>query len=167
MGTPAVGEDIEDTCSRCGDNWHVVMAKLGERVVKVVCKRCGTQHNYRGENNRPEGGSSGGTMGAPRRRTFTRRPSAVPAEPTPPPPFDPNKPPRTYNPKDVYAPGERIDHPAFGVGVVSALPGPGKVEVAFPTGARVLACAKAESTLARPVHATDVPIADRPPDDKS
>jgi hypothetical protein len=43
MSTPGVGEDIEDICTRCGDTWHVVMAKVGDRVAKVVCKLCGGQ----------------------------------------------------------------------------------------------------------------------------
>jgi len=28
-------------CGRCGQVWHVVMAKMGDRIAKVVCKRCG------------------------------------------------------------------------------------------------------------------------------
>ena len=41
MPTPGVGEDIEALCGRCGQVWHVVMAKMGDRIAKVVCKRCG------------------------------------------------------------------------------------------------------------------------------
>jgi len=44
MATPSVGEDIEALCGRCGQVWHVVMAKMGERIAKVVCKRCGGHH---------------------------------------------------------------------------------------------------------------------------
>lgn len=164
MSTPGVGQDIEDICTRCGDTWHVVMAKLGDRVVKVVCKLCGSQHNYRGENNAPESGAStsGSSWGASRRRKPTKRGSAA-STPPPVPTFDPSKPPRAYSAKDGYAPGERVIHPTFGTGVVAGSPGPGKVEVVFPAGARTLACAKAVSTLERPV-AVHVPIADRPPD---
>ena len=79
------------------------------------------------------------------------------------PPFDPNNPPRPYSPRDTYSPGERIVHPTFGTGVVAATPGPGKVDVVFPAGNRTLACAKAESTLERPVAVSNVPIGDRPP----
>jgi hypothetical protein len=165
MPTPGVGDDIEDVCSRCGDTWHVVMAKVGERIAKVVCKRCGGQHSYRG----PDG--SGQSVGSPstggkrmmRRRTTKPNLDAVVA---PPPVFDPDKPPRPYSARDLYAPGERIVHPTFGTGVVAAAPGPGKVDVVFPSGSRTLACAKAESTLARPVAAANVPIGDRPPDGK-
>ncbi len=83
------------------------------------------------------------------------------------PQFDPTKPPRSYAPRESYAPGERIAHATFGIGVVAAIPGPGKVEVVFPGGVRVLACAKGESSLQRPTHADHVPISDRPPPGRS
>jgi hypothetical protein len=162
MATAGVGQDIEDICTRCGDTWHVVVAKVGERVIKVVCKLCGSQHNYRGENAAAQAGaSSSSSWGASRRRRTTKR--AV-ATPPPAPTFDPSKPPRAYSPQGNYALGERIVHPSFGTGVVAATPGPGKVDVVFPAGARTLACAKAVSTLERPVAASNVPIADRPPE---
>jgi hypothetical protein len=81
--------------------------------------------------------------------------------------FDPSKPPRAYSPKDGYLPGERMTHATFGIGVVSGAPAPGKVEVHFPSGMRTLACAKAVSTLERPVAALDVALPDRPPAPKS
>lgn len=161
MAMPGVGQDIEDVCTRCGDTWHVVMAKVGERVIKVVCKLCGSQHNYRGENEAAAAKGSSSSWGASRRRRTTKRAVAAPA---PPPTFDPAKAPRAYSAKEVYYAGERIVHPSFGTGVVAGTPGPGKVDVIFPTGARTLACAKAASTLERPV-AVRVPIADRPPDE--
>jgi hypothetical protein len=162
MATPGVGQDIEDICTRCGDTWHVVMAKVGERVVKVVCKLCGSQHNYRGENNGASTTSTGGSWGGARRKRITRRSiPVVPAAPT----FDPTKPPRAYSAQGSFVMGERIVHPSFGTGVVAGTPGPGKVDVVFPAGPRTLACAKAVSTLERPVAASNVPIADRPPDD--
>jgi ribosomal protein S27AE len=158
-----VGDDIEDVCARCGESWHVIMAKMADKIAKVVCKRCGSQHSYRGPDGIPE--PAPGANPTPGKRTFRRR-AAKHTEPTsgPPPPFDPSKPPRTYSPRDMYQPGERIDHPAFGVGVVAGNPGPGKVDVSFPSAMRTLACTKATSTLERPVAATNVPIADRPPD---
>jgi hypothetical protein len=161
MATPGVGSDIEDSCTRCGDTWHVVMAKVGDRVVKVVCKLCGGQHNYRGDKNTPAAASGGSNWSSGRRKRPTKR---TQPEPPPVPTFDPSKPPRAYSPKDVYHPGERVQHPSFGTGVVASAPGPGKVDVVFPAGARTLACAKAASTLERPTAAANVPIADRPPD---
>jgi hypothetical protein len=156
-------------CGRCGQVWHVVMAKMGDRIAKVVCKRCGGHHRYRDENVDTTAAAAAGSDAAsrPRRPTFgsSRRSSrqsrgeAAPAVP----PFDPSKPPRAYGARDSYVAGERVAHPTFGVGVVSGTPGAGKVEVVFGGGARVLACAKETSTLARPVAMQGLPIPDRPP----
>jgi hypothetical protein len=159
---PAVGQDIEALCGRCGQVWHVVMAMMGDRIAKVVCKRCGGHHRYRreGENEEAASGAPRERRSAPTRR-FTR-PSA-PRTPAPLPTFDPNKPPRVYSAKDGYDTGDRVTHPSFGTGVVTGAPAPGRVEIAFPSGARQLACAKAASKLERPV-AVVVPISDRPPE---
>jgi hypothetical protein len=157
MATPGVGQDIEDICTRCGDTWHVVMAKMGDRVAKVVCKLCGSQHNYRGDKNAPSPPASTWGRGHGRR---VHRKQAPPPPPTP--PFDPAKPPRGYSAKDDYLPGERVVHPTFGVGVVASIPGPGKVEVQFPSATRTLACAKAASTLERPVAVENLAVPDSP-----
>ena len=168
MATPGVGEDIEDICTRCGDTWHVVMAKIGDRVAKVVCKLCGSQHNYRGDKNAPapsSGGasSSSSSWGRPRRRKTrgTATPAPQMAD------FDPSKPPRGYSPKDSYLAGERVIHASFGVGVVASIPGPGKVDVQFPSGARTLACAKVTAHLERPVAVTNLSVPDSPPPSKA
>jgi hypothetical protein len=151
-------------CGRCGQVWHVVMAKMGDRIAKVVCKRCGGHHRYRDENADSSGGDA---SSRPRRPTFgsgrRARPSREAAA-SPTPPFDPSKPPRAYAARESYVAGERVSHPTFGVGVVAGSPGSGKVEVVFSSGdARVLACAKVTSTLARPVAMQDLPLPDRPP----
>jgi hypothetical protein len=161
---PAVGQDIEALCGRCGQVWHVVMAMMGDRIAKVVCKRCGGHHRYRREGDNDDAASAGAPREARRpgpARRFARR--EAPRTPAPLPTFDPNKPPRTYAAKEAYDTGDRVSHPSFGTGVVTGAPGPGRVEVAFPSGVRVLACAKAVSTLERPV-AVAVPISDRPPE---
>jgi predicted nucleic acid-binding Zn-ribbon protein len=170
--TPGVGQDIEALCGKCGQVWHVVMAKMGERIAKVVCKRCGGHHRYRNENEEAadeagrsargaQGTAAGTTQGttAARAASRARKASPLPSVPA----FDPTKPARPYAAGASYAPGERIAHPSFGVGVVAGSPGAGKIDVVFPSGPRVLAAAKAISSLARPIAATHVPIADRPP----
>jgi len=163
MAKASVGQDIEALCGRCGQVWHVVMAMMGDRIAKVVCKRCGGHHRYRTD---AEPAVESGGAKETRRSTSPRRFSRPAARtPEPLPTFDPNKPPRTYTAKEAYDHGDRLTHPTFGTGVVTGVDTPGRVEVAFPSGARVLACAKAISTLARPV-AVVVPIADRPPDAK-
>src|SRR5262252_4965241 len=113
MSTPGVGDDIEALCGRCGQVWHVVMAKMGERIVKVVCKRCGGHHRYRSENETEEASPARPA----RARSFPVR-SRAPKSITPPPvapAFDPSKPTRPYAAAAQYAAGERIAHPQFGV----------------------------------------------------
>src|SRR6267142_1559829 len=99
-----VGQDIEALCGRCGQVWHVVMAMMGDRIAKVVCKRCGGHHRYRRED---EGDSAAqpreARRAAPGRR-FAR--SAAARTPAPLPTFDPNKPPRLYAAKDAYETGD-------------------------------------------------------------
>jgi hypothetical protein len=164
MPTPGVGQDIEALCGKCGTVWHVVMAKMGDRIAKVVCKRCGGHHRYRLEGGaeavREATRASGSTGRAARSRA-----AAAEAAPRALPAFDPDQPPRAYTPAVTYTLGDRVRHASFGVGVVAGSPGAGKVEVIFPTGPRVLACAKTASTLSRPVTiaAAKLPIADRPP----
>lgn len=45
---------------------------------------------------------------------------------------------RTYAPKDTFEPGEWIEHPKFGAGLVMKNAEPGKVRVLFKDGERVL-----------------------------
>ena len=164
MATPAVGEDIEALCGKCGTVWHVVMAKMGDKIAKVVCKRCNGQHLYRTEQSveaRATGAATARATGVRRSRART----ATPAPLSPIPAFDPSKPPRPYAATQSFAAGERVTHATFGSGVVTGSPGPGKVEIAFPAGRRVLASAKAASKLERPPMTSHVyvPVADRPP----
>ncbi len=155
----AVGADVESICSKCGDVWHVVVAKVGEQIVKVHCKQCGKEHRHKPPG---AGAKAAAKTGAPARtstarpktakgRSKTGRPATLPAGP---PPFDPSRPPKPYKPLEPYSIGDRIAHPTFGAGIVESSPGPGKVQVWFDSGRRVLAMAKPASMLERP---------DRPP----
>jgi hypothetical protein len=161
MATPAVGEDIDALCGKCGQVWHVVMAKVGERIAKVVCKRCGGQHLYRTEQV-GEAAASGDRPVSGAKRPLRSRTPEPPALPVP--AFDPNKAPRPYSALEAFTAGDRVVHTTFGTGVVTGSPGPGKVEIAFTNGRRVLASAKQASTLERPRLARHVPISDRPPE---
>ena len=156
MSAP-VGADIESLCSKCGDVWHVVVAKVGERIAKVQCKQCSGFHRYKPP---PGAGAPATTKGAKvaaavagagAKKAPARKKVSEPAPPSVAP--DMSKPVRRYAPGDSFIPGERIAHPTFGQGVVEALPGAGKIQVAFPDGSRrVLAVAKAADSLGRPTN---------------
>jgi hypothetical protein len=145
----AVGADVEALCSKCGDVWHVVVAKVGDQIVKVHCKECNKEHRYKSPH------------GAPKEKRqpsqFAPRPERAPKAPVerfekPAVTADLSKPARRYGASEQFEVGERVDHPSFGQGVVEVSE-PGKVTVFFATGRRVLVQAKsvaAGSGLTRP-----------------
>ena len=157
----AVGADIESLCSKCGDVWHVVVAKVGEEVVKVQCKQCGGYHRHRSVNGAP-------AVKKERTARVSRPPRPVVERfETPQVAADLTKPTRTYSPRERFVVGDRVEHPSFGAGVVEACPEPGKMTVFFAAGRKVLVHEKAPSTgvLTRPPpfdHTKNTGLGDAP-----
>lgn len=152
-----VGQDIESICTKCGDVWHVVVAKVGDKIAKVQCKECGGYHRYR-----PPGGgakkapSTSAAARARREPKTSSRQGARIDEPM----VAANlaRPSRPYQFAEAYEPGDRIEHPKFGTGVVETTSEPGKMQVFFPEGRRILARAKPQGTgLQRPQRPPPVP----------
>jgi len=146
--TPAVGADIESLCSKCGDVWHVIVAKVGQDIVRVICKECGGQHRYRNPK-KPDERAKRTPTSAPRP---ARQMKVVERFERPSVAADLDKPPRPYAASERYAVGERVEHPVFGQGVVESLD-LGKMTTFFAVGRKVLACGKGEAgsaALARP-----------------
>lgn len=140
----SAGSDVESICSKCGDVWHVVVAMVGDQVARVVCKECGGQHRYR-----PPGGKGKAAPKTARaRKTATKRTAPKPAAG---PAVEPDiaRPTRAYSPLESYQTGDRVDHVKFGIGVVEAIE-PGKMQVWFPVGRKVLVQAKPTGGLQRP-----------------
>jgi hypothetical protein len=131
-----VGADIESMCSKCGDVWHVIVAKVADKIVKVQCKECGALHRYR-----PLSGAAPAT----RSKRSTKKaavPSGVPqVEP------DHSRPIKKYSVRETFLVQDQVNHPIFGVGVVEDVK-PGKIQVWFPDGRKVLAAAKPNTSLA-------------------
>ncbi len=80
------------------------------------------------------------------------------------------RPSKPYDPNTKFAVGEVVSHPSFGVGLVTLLIGPQKVEIAFPSGAKLLAHNRAQAStpsLVRPQRlddGIDRRVTDAPPD---
>ena len=133
-----VGSDVEALCAKCGDVWHVVVAKVGERIVKVQCKQCSGYHRYKS----PHGAAAVAKLPATNRPKVAKEPKA-PVERFDKPlvAADLTKPSQTYKASARYEVGDRVDHPTFGQGVIE-ISEPGKITVFFATGRRVLAQSK-------------------------
>ena len=146
----AVGADVEALCAKCGDVWHVVVAKVGAQIVKVQCKQCGGYHRYKSPH------------GAPKEKRqpsmFGEKPARAPATATPKAPVerfekpavaaDLTKAVRTYSAVLRYEVAERVEHVQFGQGVVEVSE-PGKVTLFFASGRRVLVQSKEGATSSK------------------
>jgi hypothetical protein len=147
--TAAVGADVEALCSKCGDVWHVVVAKVGAQIVRVICKECGGQHRYRSPHGAPKDKRQP-SLSTPR---AAREPKApVERFEKPAVAADLSKPVRPYGASLKFEVGERVEHPSFGQGVIEQAE-PGKITVFFASGRRVLAHSKdgvSQGKLERP-----------------
>ena len=138
----AVGADIESLCSKCGDVWHVVVAKEGEKIAKVQCKQCGGYHRYKS----PHGATAAAKLPS------NKRPPKEPKSPVerfekPAVAADLSRPSRPYRASEQFEVGDRVDHPSFGQGIIE-IAEPGKITVFFATGRRVLVQSKAGADTA-------------------
>lgn len=122
-----VGADVQSTCRRCGDVWHVVIAMTNTRIAKVECKDCGARHGYRPVGAAARRKTASGTT----RRVTAKRSKEIVAA-------DLSRPPRSFATTETYDVGDRILHPSFGEGVVQSLIGSSKVEVLFEAGPKTM-----------------------------
>jgi hypothetical protein len=134
-----VGSDVEALCRTCGDVWHVVVAKLGDKITKVECKQCGKQHRFK-----PTGDAPAANL-APPKRTVASSPRPRPARTSSSGKpssgttivLDPDKPARDYAMTERFEVGEQLRHKKFGPGIVAAVEDD-KIRVVFNDGSRML-----------------------------
>lgn len=130
-GTPKVGGDVLAFCGKCKrDLAHVIMAMVGGKPARVICKTCKSQHNYR----------LGGAV--------TSRPSSTPrATRTVVKNSDyweqkmaskKQAPLIPYKIQEQFKLGDVIQHSKFGVGIVEEVKTNGKIVVLFRDEERTL-----------------------------
>lgn len=124
-----VGADIQSTCRKCGEVWHLVIAISDGQIAKVECKDCGARHRYRPIVNK---------RSATRRAVTTRTRRAARKIPRSIVEADMSRPRRSFQTTDAYQVGDRVIHPSFGEGVVQHLIGATKVEVLFEAGLKTM-----------------------------
>lgn len=117
---------------------HVVVAMVGPNPAKVECTSCHKQHQYRAG---PPGTKKEKEPRAPRTSAARRREGAH-ASPAPAPinleARIANRTPVLYDVAHRFVVDDVVEHPSFGIGVVTGLPGAQKIEVLFPSGAKLL-----------------------------
>lgn len=166
MATAAkTGGEIDAFCNKCKMTLaHTIIAMVGNKVARVECNTCKSQHAYRGKTARaPRTASSkSAKAAAPSRQSVTfdqllgQRDVGTA---------------RRYSVRDTYAKDDLLEHPTFGYGIVTAVRGD-KVEVMFKSFEKVLVHGRAGASAEhahfehpKPHHlaATDKPLEGQAP----
>ena len=110
------GGEVDAFCSKCNLNLaHTIIAMVGSKIARVKCNTCQADHVFRGIQTTMQANS----FTKPRKSTrmsaadkvvigFQQRIEGKDAAKA-----------RKYSAKDTYAVEELIDHPTFGLGIVS------------------------------------------------
>ncbi len=134
-----VGGDVLSWCTKCKmDLAHVVIAMVGPRPAKVICKTCKSTHNFKPAQGDPMFARLTSASKKPRAaaapKTYMRaadywekkmgEKKAAPMLP--------------YDVKQKFGVGDVIRHNQFGVGIVEEVKNGGKIVVIFREGERTL-----------------------------
>jgi len=140
QATRSPGDIVEARCTRCRTvTNHTIVALVETRIARVECNTCGGIHNY----HPPKAAPAKTERKAPAKKVRSaktkpdadfaiwqeRCSSAEPAEAVP------------YAMDRAFREDELVAHPVFGIGLVTAVQPPNKVEVLFREGRKLLRCA--------------------------
>ena len=167
-----VGGEVDAFCTRCRLTLaHTILAMVGTKIARVRCNTCNGDHAFRsapGSTDKPStssrsssGGSS--TPRAPRASRSSEDKVIISFEEQL-AGKDIASAPR-YSPKDTYKVDQVVQHPTFGLGLVTAVRGE-KVDIAFKSEAKTLVHARggapAEKPAFSPPTAKSTGPADKP-----
>jgi hypothetical protein len=139
-----VGGEVDAFCTRCRLTLaHTILAMVGTKIARVRCNTCNGDHAFRSapgttDKPSPSARSSGGTSGtkAPRASRATAEEKIIISFEEQLAGKDIANAPR-YSPKDTYKPDQVIQHPTFGLGLVTAVRGD-KVDITFKSETKTL-----------------------------
>lgn len=129
-GPVKVGGDILAYCGKCKrDLAHVIMAMVGTKPVRVICKTCKSEHNYRLGDGKPA------SPKAPRAtKTYVKNSDYWEQQMA----TKKKAPMKPYKTQELFQAGDVISHTKFGVGIVEEVKSSGKIVVLFRDEERVL-----------------------------
>jgi hypothetical protein len=161
MATHRVGGEVDAFCTRCKmDLAHTILAMVGTKIVRVRCNTCGGDHVFRSKPGVTER-TGGRTPRAPREKAEKKEVIAFEQQLAG---KDVANAPH-YSARDTYALDQVLQHPTFGVGLVTAVRGD-KVDVAFRAETKTLVHARGGTSAPRPAYhppsAAAVGPADKP-----
>ena len=150
MATHKVGGEVDALCTRCKMTLaHTILAMVGTKIARVRCNTCGGDHAYRA--------APGATDRPTASRSTTSRASTAKAEKAEKVVISfeeqlagkdiANAP--KYSPKDTYKVDQVLQHPTFGLGLVTVVRGD-KVDVAFKAETKTLVHGRGGAPAERP-----------------
>jgi hypothetical protein len=132
MATYRVGGEVDATCTRCRmELGHTILAMVGQKIARVHCNTCGSDHVYRGTQRSSRAAASRtrtATAEKPQRTVvgFDAQLAALDVSKA-----------QDYHPDHTYAVDQVLRHPTFGLGIVRAVR-QDKMDVAFKAAERTL-----------------------------
>lgn len=144
MATNKVGGEVDAFCTRCKMNLaHTILAMVGTKPARVRCNTCGGDHAFRG----PPGAKTPSTARATKSRVskeekiiigWEQRLAGRDVAAA-----------KKYSPRETFAADELMNHPTFGIGIVSSVRHD-KVDVAFKADSKTLVHGRGETPAAKP-----------------
>lgn len=140
----SAGDDVDSRCLKCKSvTNHTIIAMQDVEIVKVQCNTCGGRHNYRpakAEVKKAVRRSAGKVVSASARTRISKEAKQAAH-------FEELMAGRDLTKALPYAmnadfeANDLIDHPTFGLGVVTDKMSSARIEVAFKEAQKVLVCA--------------------------
>ncbi len=130
MKTQKTGDDIDSYCGHCRmELAHVIVSMLQGKVARVQCKTCGSLHNARKTQAPSSRGSTAKTRSTkgPSRSSYDELLAGRDISRA-----------KRYQPSQTYVEGDVMNHPTFGLGLVTRALADSKIEAIFPQGGKVL-----------------------------
>ncbi len=164
MSTHKVGGEVDAFCNKCKmELAHTILAMVEPKIIRVKCNTCGGEHAYRGPQQ-----TAKNSFAAPRRRAAPTGEKVLVSFAKQMEGQDPAT-ARPYNPKTTYVKEALIEHPTFGLGIVTTVR-LDKVDVTFKAFEKTLVHSRGgEGQGTRPAfqapRAASSGPADKPVDD--
>jgi hypothetical protein len=130
-----VAKDVVAYCTSCKmDLIHSIVAVDGDKILRVFCRTCKKEHNYR----LPKELRGASTRKKTTKSVVSKKSRSVAAEWESAIESCKNLPARPYSFDGCFGVGEKVNHATFGVGLVKRLLFPNKMEVLFKEGTKLL-----------------------------
>lgn len=139
MANVTTGQETLAYCTSCKmDLNHVIVAMKGDQIVRVQCKTCKKEHNFKA----PKGATEPGKAKAKKsKKAASDEPKvdhSIEAEWEKLMSQHRDAPFRAYTTKTHFLLGDKVKHPTFGDGIVGKHIYPNKIEVIFRTDVKIL-----------------------------